>query len=189
MPSLKNVFGKEKEQELYNTVLKVLEQKFKTLGDVHLENTSKKRFSEELKEQLDDYSLFILRVESMSPDLTGYLNKKEGYRGEKCVIVVEIKRDRPTLKDIYQTKRYAEILQATYALLIAPKKLSTERRKFLIKRKQEITQFSTNKQVLIGQLKYEKNLLHTYPNVFPYSIQIDNDLYWGLPEPFKEESK
>ena len=83
MPSLKNVFGKGKEEELYNTVLKVLEQKFKTLGDVHLENTSKKRFSEELKEQLDVYSLLILKVESMSPDLTGYLTKKEGYRGEK----------------------------------------------------------------------------------------------------------
>ena len=80
MSSLENVFGKGKEKELYNTVLKVLEQKFKTLGDVHLENTSKKRFSDEMKEQLDDYSLFILKVESMSPDLTGYLIKKEGRR-------------------------------------------------------------------------------------------------------------
>jgi len=189
MSSLENVFGKGKEEELYNSVLKALEQKFMTLGDVHLENTSNGRFSEGLKEQLDDYSLFILNVERMSPDLTGYLVKKETYREDKYIIVVEIKRDRPTLKDIYQTKRYAEILQATYALLISPKKLSAERRKFLMKRKGEITQFYNNRQVLIGQSKFDKNLVLTSPRVIPMSIQIDKDLYWNLPEPFIEESK
>ena len=188
MSSLEDVFGKEKEKELYNSVLKALEQKFMTLGDVHLENTSNGRFSEGLKEQLDDYSLFILNVERMSPDLTGYLIKKETYREDKYIIVVEIKRDRPTLKDIYQTKRYAEILQATYALLISPKKLSAERRKFLMKRKGEITQFYTNKHVLIGQSKVTSAPM-THPGVTPMLIQIDKNLYWNLPEPFKEESK
>jgi hypothetical protein len=176
--SLEDVFGKEKEEELYNSVLKALEQKFMTLGDVHLENTSNGRFSEGLKEQLDDYSLFMLKIEKMSPDLTGYLRKKETYGESKCIIVVEIKKDRPTLKDIYQTKRYAEILKADYALLIAPKKLSTERRKFLIKNKGQITQFYPNKQILIGQFIQ-----------YGVYIEIDRELYYDLPEPFKEPTK
>ena len=166
------------EEELYDLVSEALELKFRTLGDVHLENTSNGRFSDGLKEQLDDYSLFILNVERMSPDLTGYLVKKERHREDKYFIVVEIKGGRPTLKDIYQTKRYAEILQATYALLISPKKLSAERRKFLMKRKGEITQFHRNRHVLIGRL-------YTYKR----SIQIDKDLYYRIPEPFGEESR
>ena len=166
------------EKELYDPVSEALEQKFMILGDVYLENTSNGKFSDGLKEQLDDYSLFILNVERMSPDLTGYLIKKEGYREDKYIIVVEIKGDRPTLKDIYQTKRYAEILQATYALLISPRKLSPERRRFLIKRKGDLTQFYPNKHILIGQFSKHK-----------MSIQIDKELYYSIPEPFIEEPK
>lgn len=119
--------------------------------------------------------------------MTGYLIKKETYREDKCIIVVEIKRDRPTLKDIYQTKRYAEVLQATYALLISPKKLSAERRRFLMKRKGEITQFHPNKQVLIGYSKVTSAPM-TRPGVTPMLIQIDTNLYYSIPEPFKEKS-
>ena len=161
------------EQRLYDPIINALVDKFSPLGKCYFENTSQK-FSEKLKEQLDDYSLFILNIERMSPDLTGYLIKKETYGESKHIIVAEIKEDKPTLKDIYQTKRYAEILHASYALLISLKKLSMERRKFLIKRKGEITQFYPNKHVLIGQFDESTR-----------SIQIDKELYYDVPEPFK----
>ena len=164
------------EERLYNPIINVLVDKFSQVGECYFENTSQ-RFSEKLKEQLDDYSLFILNVERMSPDLTGYLIKKETYGESKHIIVVEIKGDKPTLKDIYQTKRYAEILDASYALLISPKKLSMERRKFLIRKKGQITQFYPNKEVLIGQFDESTK-----------SIKIDKELYYDVPKPFKEQS-
>lgn len=167
------------EDELYNSVLKALEQKFATLGDVHLEITANGKFSDKLKEKLVDYSMFILNIERMSPDLTGFITNKEKWGQGRRIIVAEVKK-KLALKDIYQTKRYAEILNADYALLISPKKLSAERRIFLLKRKEEITRYNPYKQVLICQL-----------NKSSESIQIDKGLYFpaSLPEPFKEESK
>lgn len=176
--SLEDAFGNFTEEELYNSVSEALERKFMTLGDVHLEITAKGKFSEKMKEELKDYSLFILNIERISPDLTGFVSNEEKFGTSKPIIVVEVKK-RLALKDIYQAKRYAEILEATYALLISPKKLSPERRKFLIKRKGELTQFYPNKHVLIGQF-----------NKSTKSIQIDKDLYYGIiAEPFKEGSK
>lgn len=167
------------EERLYEPITYALKEKFSQLGDCYLENTSKK-FPEQLKEQLDDYPLLILSVEKMSPDLTGYLTRKLPYTGAKQIIVVEIKI-KPTLKDIYQTKRYAEILNASYALLISPNRLSPERRRFLTKRKEQITQFYLNKQVLIGE--FHKGLSASGVRD---SIHIDKELYYNLPEPFRE---
>jgi len=164
------------EEKLYELIIYALKEDFSKLGECYLENTSRK-FSEKLKEQLDDYPLLILSVEKMSPDVTGYVIPKGTYSGKsKHIIVAEIKM-KPTLKDIYQTKRYAEILNASHALLISISKLSPERRRYLIKRKGEITQFYPNKQVLIGQFHQQM------PRNF---IRIDKELYYTLPEPFKE---
>lgn len=163
------------EERLYQLIIYALKDEFSQLGECYLENTSRK-FSEKLKEQLDDYPLFILSVEKMSPDVTGYVIPKGMGAKSKHIIVVEVKT-KPTLKNIYQTKRYAEILNASYALLISPNKLSPERRRFLIKRKEQITQFFPNKQVLIGQFHQEMR---------GNFIRIDKELYYSLPEPFRE---
>jgi len=167
------------EERLYELIIFALQGIFSQLGECYLENTSRK-FSERLKEHLDDYPLLILRVEKMSPDVTGYVIPKGMGVGEsKQIIVAEIKL-KPTLKDIYQTKRYAEILNASYALLISPSKLSPERRRFLIKRKGELTQFYPNKHIIIGQ--FHQQMLKNF-------IRIGKELYHSLPEPFKELSK
>lgn len=163
------------EEKLYELIIYALEENFSQLGECYLENTSQK-FSEKLKNQLDDYSLFILSVEKMSPDVTGYVIPKGMGAGTKHIIIAEVKK-KPTLKDIYQTKRYAEILNASYALLISPSKLSPERRRFLIKRKEQITQFFLNKQILIGQFHQQM------PKNF---IRIDKELYYNVREPFRE---
>lgn len=78
------------------------------------------------------------------------------------------------MKDIYQTKRYAEILNASYGFLISPKKLSLERRRFLIERKGQITTFSTDKQVLIGI--YDEATKSIYFDTELYgNVSIDRD--------------
>lgn len=165
------------EEALYQLIIYALEEHFSQLGECYLENTSRK-FSEKLKNQLHDYPLFILSVEKMSPDVTGYVTPKGmDTKKSKRIIVAEIKM-KPTLKDIYQTKRYAEILDASYAFLISPNKLSPERRRFLMKRKEQITEFYPRKQVLIGRFHQEM------PKNF---IRIDKELYYNLAEPFKDQ--
>lgn len=164
------------EWKLYNPIKNALEIKFSDKGKCYFENTSPpRRFSDRLRGQLDDDSLFILKVEKQFPDLTGYVIRKTMAGEIKELIVVEVKEKKPTLEDIYQTKRYAEILKASYGLLISLEKLSVEHRRFLIKRR-EITQFLQDKHILIGQF-----------NKSTKSIQIDNELYYDsqIPEPFK----
>jgi hypothetical protein len=135
----------KREEKLYAPIMNILEDMFNRLGECHFENTSR-GFSEQLKDELDDDSLFILKIQKMFPDLTGYLIEKETFN----IIVAEVKDHIPTLRDIYQTKKYAETLNASYGLLVSPKRTSVELRRFLIKRKGQITRFFTNKQVLIG---------------------------------------
>ena len=179
MKALEDVFRNPTEEELYSSISEALKAKFMKLGDVHLEITAKGKFSEKMKNELEDYSLFILNIERMSPDLTGFITNKEKFGKSKPIIVVEVKK-RLALKDIYQTKRYAEILNATYALLISPQILSSERRKFLMKRREELTRFYPGKQILIGYIVHGQ---------YTKSIQIDEDLYYSAYEPFKHESK
>ena len=164
------------EWRLYNPIKNALKINFSDSDECYFENTSPpRRFSDRLKRQLDDDSLFILNIEKNFPDLTGYVLRKTMAGEIKEVIVVEVKEKKPTLKDIYQTKRYAEILKASYGLLISLEKLSVEHRRFLIKRR-EITQFLQSKHILIGQ--FNKSMK---------SIQIDNELYHDsqIPEPFR----
>jgi hypothetical protein len=162
--------SKKKEKELYAPIMKALEDKFSLLGECHFEDTSD-RFSEELKDELDPNSVFILKVEGMRPDLTGYVIESE--KNEFNIVVVEIK-NRPTLEDIYQTKRYAEVLGASYGLLISPKRLSVERRNFLKIRKGKITSFFPNKQVGSG---LNKHILIGLYDETTKSIRFEPELY------------
>ena len=161
----------KKEERLYAPIMKVLEHKFRKLGECHFEDTHK-GFSEKLKGELEDDSLFILKAEKMSPDLTGYVIESE--KANFGIVVVEIKNTL-TLQHIYQTKRYAEILNASYGLLVSPKRLSEERRRFLIERKGQITSFFSKgtavgfKHVLIGSF-----------NETTKSIRFDAELYGNV---------
>jgi hypothetical protein len=138
----------KREEKLYAPIMETLERIFSLLGVCHFENTSN-GFSEKARELLDDDILFILKIQKMYPDLTGYLIEKHAHNTCK-IIVVEVKDHKPTLNDIYQTKKYAETLNASLALLVSPKKTSVELKRFLIKRKGQITTFFPKNQVLIG---------------------------------------
>jgi hypothetical protein len=135
----------KREEKLYAPIMNILKDMFSHLGECHFENTSS-GFNDDSKELLEDDELFILKIKKMHPDLIGYVIEDNTWNK----IVVEVKYDRPTFDDIYQTKKYAETFNASYALLISPKRTSVELRRFLIKRKGQITRFFTNKQVFIG---------------------------------------
>jgi len=83
-----------KEEQLYEPIKNALQREFEKYvgysGKVYLEITAKGRFSEDLKEVLDDRALAILRVERFSPDITGFMQKKDFGLSSKELATVEI---------------------------------------------------------------------------------------------------
>jgi len=96
--------------------------------------------------------------------------------------VAEVKK-RITLTSIYQTKRYAEILNAEYALLISPQPLSERKRRFIIRRKPAITSYYPNRQIIIAELAW---VTVTPGRPMEFILKVDKDMYTSLPEPFNK---
>ncbi len=100
------------EIELYDPILSMLLERFRAKGNCKLVRTDR-QIPDDIKKGLDNVALLSLRAERMFPDLMGYLDVKGLFiTKESRLIVVEIKRDALTLKDLYQIKMYAEVLQA-----------------------------------------------------------------------------
>ncbi len=171
------------EKSLYEEVARVLNRKFNSLGECYFEVTADGKFSSKLERKLDDYALFIFKEERYSPDVTGFLIRKETYGTSVKIIVAEVK-NRIRLTSIYQTKRYAEILNAEYALLISPKPLSERKRRFIIRRKPAITSYFPNRQIIIAELSWEE-VVPGEPR--GHILKVDKDIHTSLPEPFKND--
>jgi len=169
------------EKSLYKNAVEVLERKFDPLGKCHFEVTAEGKFSHKLERELDDYALFIFKEEKYSPDITGFISKVESYgTTSKKIIVAEVKK-RIRLTSIYQTKRYAEILNAEYALLISPEPLSERKRRFIIRRRPAITSYYPSRQIIIAELVWDE-----VPDLPQFILEIDKEIYTSLPEPFKK---
>ena len=148
-----------KEEDLYEPTRKALLQKFFEKGECHLEVTAA-AIGELLKQVLDDHAVYILETEKKKADLLGFLNVKyeSGYESKK-LIVAEVKSKSLTLEDIYQLKKYGEMLGAHFSFLISPKGFCEARRRFLIHR-HGVLQISTGgKQISVMQLTEEDTLV------------------------------
>ena len=180
--SLTVPIGKEKskqrkEEQLYEPVKSVLQRELEEylnsekervgegfIGKVHLEITAKGHFSEDLKEELDDDSLSIIRVEKFSPDIMGFIQKNQY---SKELITVEVKPDKITIKNISRAKLYQEIFKAKYGMLISPKRIPEEIRRFLSKR------YGITGNIIIAQFDKANN-----------KFKFNKKLYPTIPEPF-----
>jgi len=158
---LKNALQKELERYLNSERERKGEQ---FMGKVHLEITAKGRFSEDLKEALDDKALSIIRVERFSPDIMGFLQKTEY---SKELITVEVKTDKITIKNIARAKLYVDIFDAKHGMLISPKRIPEEIRRF-IKGK-----YAIRGSIIIAQ--FDKST---------HDFRFDKQLYSTIPEPF-----
>jgi len=164
----------KKEESLYEPIMKVLKRVFSCLGESRLEKTADKRFSNELKRQFSKETLYIIRAEGFFPDLTGFV--KMQYTTD--LVTVEVKAESITIKDIFQAKEQAEIFDAKYALLISPKTIPEEIRRF-VKDRSSILNYSYDRRVVIAQFNEDIE-----------DFEIDVELYYGsLPEPFKSHRK
>jgi hypothetical protein len=107
---LKIMFGKyvekdvEAEKKLQRDTLSSPDE------NLYLEITANGRFSEFLKEQLDDRALGIINVERFSPDIMGFVQRTKSSRKE--LITVEVKAQPITLKSISRAKLYQDIFQS-----------------------------------------------------------------------------
>jgi len=168
------IIREKKEESLYEPIKNALQTQLEKFvgseGKVHLEITAKGHLSEELKEALDDKALSILRVEKISPDIVGFLQKKDS--SSKDLVTVEIKPDRIKISHIWRARLYAEVLNARYGIIISPKKIQEEIRRFL-KERFYITSRNYG-SLLIAQFDKERN-----------QFKFDEKLYSTIPELFK----
>lgn len=114
------------EREYHEIVKTKLEELLRTKFDnFHLEITADKKFSNKLKAEISPHGyrdIIFHFLKHAAPDITGFI--KGGHSSD--FIVVEIKREAIKLDDIYQTRKYAELFNAKYALLISAKEIPEE---------------------------------------------------------------
>ena len=112
------------ERETYPHIKNWLEEQLKTcFTDFHLEVTADRKFSNILKQQIDrNRDLIFNFLKEAAPDITGFV--KGDYSKE--FIIVEIKNKPIKLEDIYQTRKYAELFDARYALLVSTEEIPEE---------------------------------------------------------------
>ena len=92
----------------------------------HLEITAHGNFSGTLKVQIPKQRDIIFSfLREASPDITGFVFRDR----VRNFIVVEVKSKAAKLDDIYQTKKYADLFNARYALLISMKLIPEELRR------------------------------------------------------------
>ncbi len=112
------------EQEYYPLIKDWLETQLKPIfPDVYFEITANKKFSNTLKGQIDRNRDIIFNfLREAPPDITGFI--KGDYHSD--FIVVEIKNDALKLDDVYQLKKYTDLFDAKYALLISTEEIPEE---------------------------------------------------------------
>jgi hypothetical protein len=112
------------EREYYGVIKakieEILKAKFK---DFNLDITADKKFSNEIKAEIPDYRQMIFYfLKEVAPDITGFIRRD--YSSD--FIVIEVKAEAVKLDHIYQTRKYAELFDAKYALLVSTEEISEE---------------------------------------------------------------
>jgi hypothetical protein len=119
----KKVHGEREHYEPLKTKLKeLIGTKF---SNFHIEITANKNFSNKLKAEISPHGhrdIIFNFLKEAAPDITGYI--KGEYFSD--FIVIEVKGEKIKIDDVYQTRKYAELFNAKYALLISTKEIPEE---------------------------------------------------------------
>jgi hypothetical protein len=113
-----------KEREYYKTIKDELEEILRAKSyDFHLEVTANRVFSNKLKAEIRPGRDIIFNfLKEAAPDITGFV--KGEYFSD--FIVVEIKREPIKIDHVYQARKYAELFNAKYALLVSTEEIPEE---------------------------------------------------------------
>jgi len=112
------------EKDYYPDLKILLEQLLKSIfGEVHVEITATKTFSNKLKAEIPEHrNLMFQFLKEARPDFTGFI--KEPFATD--FFVAEFKNEALRLDHIYQARKYAELFEAKYALLITTEEIPEE---------------------------------------------------------------
>ena len=159
-----------KEKQLYKVIKEKLEEILKAkFYEVYLEITADTGFSNKLKSKIPKGREIIFNfLKKARPDITGFI-KENLFSLFSYFIVVEIKSSSIELDDIYQTKKYAQLFGAKYALLISTDEIPEE-----IKRLDK----TINPDFLSGAYGYRIVLVH-------FDINKKEFVEWYEKNPFK----
>lgn len=117
---------KKLEKDYYEPIKTKLEELMSTkFSNFHLEITADKKFTNKLKAEISPHGhrdIIFHFLREAAPDITGFI--KGDYSSD--FIVIEIKNEELKIDDIYQTRKYAELFNAKYALLISTKEIPEE---------------------------------------------------------------
>lgn len=115
-----------KENQYYEIIEMRLRDLLKNRSkNFHLEITAKKKFSNKLKSKITQHGakdIIFYFLKQAAPDISGFIKDNTS----SYFIVVEVKNEIIKLDDIYQTKKYADLFGAEYALLISVKEIPEE---------------------------------------------------------------
>lgn len=116
-----------REQDLYDPIKTKLHSLMATeFPEFHLEITANRRFGNELKSRIPQHQDIIFHfLREAAPDITGFVQQQYSVD----FVVVEIKKEAIKLDDIYQTRKYAELFGAKYALLVSTQDIPEELRR------------------------------------------------------------
>lgn len=109
---------KKEEKEYYPLIKVRMEKLLKTkAGDVYLEITANKKFSDRLKNEIPSGRDIIFNfLKQAAPDITGFIKKGEH---SSDFIVVEFKKQKIKLEDVYQAKKYQDLFNAKFTFLLS----------------------------------------------------------------------
>lgn len=127
-------------------------------SNIHLEITGTNSFSNSLKEKFGE--VLTLLEKSFSPDVSGTYVKN----GEK-IIIIEVKPGEMTIRDIYQTLTYFELVNADIGILVTPIKIPIRLENYLNKNSELLTMCGRN--IFIGTISLEEEKFlesSWYPN-------------------------
>lgn len=98
----------------------ILKAKF---NNFRLEITAEKTFSNTLKAKVSSHrDIIFFFLKEAAPDITGFIKKDHS----PDFIVVEFKAEKIKLDDIYQARKYAELLDARHAILCSTEEVPEE---------------------------------------------------------------
>jgi hypothetical protein len=164
---------KKQENEYYEIIKVKIEDLLRTKSNnFHLEITANKKFSNELKAEIDKNRDIIFHfLKEAPPDITGFIKWSE-YSSD--FIVIEIKKDKIKLDNIYQTKKYADLFNSKYCFLISLQPIPEE-----IKRLHKVTynilsSISIYNAFILVHFDERKNeIVEWYPE-----NPFEKDLFW-----------
>lgn len=163
---------KKQEKEYYPMIKAKLEELLNTKNtNFYLETTANKKFSNKLKAEIREGRDIIFNfLKQASPDITGFIKNK--YSSD--FIVVEFKRERIKLDDIYQARKYKDLFGAKFAFLVSLESVPEE-----VKRLYEVTypllsSFGTYGAFVIVHFNEESGELEEWYPENPF----EKDLYW-----------